>query len=53
MQKIAVMLLKGEPITDGMDLGIDGYHHVKLVGKVIYGQAWVDVTKANAAKYQF
>jgi len=53
MQKIAVMLLKGEKITDGMDLGIDGYHHVKLDGKVIYGQAWVDVTKDNAAKYPF
>ena len=53
MQKIAVMLLKGEPITDGMDLGIDGYRKVKLDGKVIYGQAWVDVTKENAAKYPF
>lgn len=53
MQKIAVMLLDGQKITDGMDLGIDGYHHVKLVGKVIYGQAWVDVTKANASKYPF
>jgi simple sugar transport system substrate-binding protein len=53
MQKIAVMLLNGEKITDGMDLGIDGYHHVKLDGKVIYGQAWVDVTKENAAKYPF
>jgi simple sugar transport system substrate-binding protein len=53
MQKIAVMLLNGEKITDGMDLGIEGYHHVKLDGKVIYGQAWVDVTKENAAKYPF
>ncbi len=53
MQKIAVRPLKGEPITDGMDLGIDGYHKVKLDGKVIYGQAWVDVTKDNAAKYPF
>ena len=53
MQKIAVMLLKGEPITDGMDLGIPGYNKVKLDGKVIYGQAWVDVTKDNMAKYPF
>ncbi len=36
-----------------MDLGIPGYNHVKLDGKVIYGQAWVDVTKDNAAKYPF
>ena len=53
MQKIAVMLLKGEKVTDGMDLGINGYRHVKLDGKVIYGQAWVDVTKDNMAEYPF
>ena len=53
MQKIAVMLLNGDKITDGMDLGLDGYHKVRLDGKVIYGQAWVDVTKENAAKYPF
>ena len=50
MQKIAVMLLKGEPIKDGMDLGIPGYNNIKVDGKVIYGQAWVDVTKDNAAE---
>ena len=53
MQKIAVMLLKGEKVTDGMDLGIKGYDHVKLDGKVIYGQAWVDVTKDNMDQYPF
>ena len=53
MQKIGVMLLKSERITDGMDLGLPGYNKVKLDGKVIYGQAWVDVTKENAAKYPF
>ena len=53
MQKIAVMLLNGQKVTEGMDLGVDGYHHVTLDGKVIYGQAWVDVTKENASKYPF
>ncbi len=53
MQKIAVMLLKGEKVTDGMDLGIKGYDHVKLDGKVVYGQAWVDVTKDNMDQYPF
>jgi simple sugar transport system substrate-binding protein len=53
MQKIAVMLLNGEKITDGMDLGVPGYNKIKLDGKVIYGQAWVDVTKENASKYPF
>jgi simple sugar transport system substrate-binding protein len=53
MQKIAVMLLNGQKVTDGMDLGVAGYNNVKLDGKVIYGQAWVDVTKDNMAKYPF
>ncbi len=53
MDKIAVMLLNGEKVTDGMDLGIPGYDKVELDGKVIYGQAWVDVTKDNAKDYPF
>lgn len=53
VNKIAVMLLGGQQPTDGMDLGIPGYEKVKMEGKVIYGQAWVDVTKDNAAEYPF
>lgn len=53
MNKLAVMLLEGEEVTDGMDLGSPGYENVSLDGKVIYGQAWVDVTKDNAADYPF
>jgi simple sugar transport system substrate-binding protein len=53
MNKLAVMLLKGEEPTDGMNLGIPGYEKVSIDGKVIYGQAWVDVTKDNAADYPF
>lgn len=53
MNKLAVMLLEGEEPTDGMDLGLSGYEKVSIDGKVIYGQAWVDVTKDNAADYPF
>jgi simple sugar transport system substrate-binding protein len=54
MNKLAVMVLKGEKVKTGTKLGIPGYNNVKLVGgKVVYGQAWVDVTKNNMAKYNF
>ncbi len=53
MNKLAVMLIDGEPVTDGMDLGVEGYEKLSLDGKVLYGQAWVDVTKENMAEYPF
>jgi len=53
MNKLAVMLVNGEPVTDGMDLGVEGYGKLALDGKVLYGQAWVDVTKENMADYPF
>ena len=53
MNKVAVDTLDGKPITDGMDLGITGYNKVALKGHVIYGQAWVDVTKDNMKDYPF
>jgi simple sugar transport system substrate-binding protein len=53
MNKLAVMVMNGETVTDGMDLGLPGYEKVKLDGKVIYGQAWVNVNKDNMADYPF
>lgn len=53
MNKLATMVMNGETVTDGMDLGLPGYEEVKLDGKVIYGQAWVNVNKANMADYPF
>jgi simple sugar transport system substrate-binding protein len=53
MNKLATMVMNGEAVTDGMDLGLPGYEKVKLDGKVIYGQAWVNVNKANMADYPF
>lgn len=53
MNKLAVMVMNGETVTDGMDLGLPGYEKVSLDGKVIYGQAWVNVNKGNMADYPF
>ncbi len=53
MNKVALMKIQGKPVTDGMDLGVKGYEKIRLVGKVIYGQAWADVTKDNLTEYNF
>lgn len=53
MNKLAVMLLEGKAASNGMNLGVGGYEKVSIEGKVIYGQAWVDVTKENAKQYPF
>jgi simple sugar transport system substrate-binding protein len=53
MNKLAQMVMDGQTVTDGMDLGLPGYEAVKLDGKVIYGQAWVNVNKDNMAEYPF
>ena len=53
MNKLAVMALEGKAPTDGMNLEIPGYEKVSVDGKVIRGQAWVDVTKDNAKDYPF
>jgi simple sugar transport system substrate-binding protein len=51
MNRLAVMILNGEPITDEINLGVPGYFHVKMKGKILYGSAWIDVTKDNLAEY--
>ncbi len=53
MNKVASMVMAGEEITDGMDLGLEGYESIRLDGKVIYGQAFVNVDKDNMADYPF
>ena len=53
MNKLAVMVMNGDEITDGMDLGLPGYESITLDGKVIFGKAFVNVNKANMADYPF
>lgn len=53
MNKLAVMALQGQKAINGIDLGVPGYHQIRLDGKVLYGSAWIDVTKDNMASYNF
>jgi simple sugar transport system substrate-binding protein len=53
MNTLAVMVMNGEEVSDGMDLGLPGYESVTLDGKVIYGQAWVNVDADNMDEYPF
>lgn len=53
MNRLAVMVMNDEEITDGMDLGLPGYESITLDGRVLYGQAWVNVTRENMADYPF
>lgn len=53
MDTVALMLLEGKQVTNGMDLGVDGYNSINLVGNVIYGQAWVVVDNNNKGDYPF
>lgn len=58
MNKLADMTIKGQPITDGMSLGVPGYEKVSVkkgpgAGIIVTGQAWIDVNKSNVANYPF
>lgn len=58
MNVIAKKILDGEKLTDGMDLGVPGYTNMILKegpgdGVVLYGQAWLDITKDNVDQYGF
>ena len=53
MNVLAEKALKGETVATGDDLGVEGYNDVRVDGKVVYGQAWVDVTAENLDQYDF
>jgi simple sugar transport system substrate-binding protein len=51
-------VIKGEPITDGMDLKTPGYEKIKLVTgvnglPVIYGSAWIKIDTKNMDQYNY
>ncbi|MDO5700578.1 MAG: autoinducer 2 ABC transporter substrate-binding protein [Bowdeniella nasicola] len=51
---IAKLLMDGETLEDGMDLGVEGYGSITIEDKIIYGDnAWINVTKDNADDYDF
>lgn len=53
MNVVAQKMLAGEEIADGMDLGVPGYENIRIDGKVIYGNAWIDMTAENMDQYPF
>ena len=54
MNVVAMMLLEGEEIEAGMDLGVPGYESIEIEEGVIYGNdAWVAVTQENVGEYDF
>ncbi|GEK85682.1 substrate-binding domain-containing protein [Microbacterium aerolatum] len=52
---LANLVIEGrsDEVVNGIDLGIDGYHSVKVDGKVVYGDKWIDVTAENMDEYDF
>ena len=53
MCALAVKVLNGEEITDGIDLGVPGFNNCTLEGNTLFGSAWVDVTTENMDDYNF
>jgi len=53
MNELALYLLQGGQIKDGMALTAKGYEKLTLTGKVLKGAAWIDVTKDNMGDYNF
>ncbi|MCP5515774.1 MAG: autoinducer 2 ABC transporter substrate-binding protein [Verrucomicrobiales bacterium] len=56
MNRLAVRLLESRPVTEGDDLGVEGYRRLRRdPGRtnLFYGSAWVDVTTNNMAQYPF
>lgn len=56
MCKVASMILAGEEVGEGTDLGIDGYNKLQLVegdNRCLIGQADLTITKDNINDYDF
>lgn len=53
MCELALKVINGEEIVDGMDLGVEGYNNINVEGKTVFGSAWVDATVDNMDQYNF
>ena len=54
--KLALMLIKGEKIAPGLDLGLPGYRSLKTIPGTPHGLAgagWIAIDKSNVRKYPF
>ncbi len=50
---LAMKVIDGEEIADGLNLNVPGYENCTVKGKIVYGSAWVDVTLENMSDYDF
>lgn len=52
---LAVKMLEGETIEDGIDLGLEGYDNMYFdeTGKILQGAGWVTVDASNMDDYNF
>ena len=53
MLNLGLKMYYGEEIVDGMDLGIEGYNNIKIVGRVIEGAGMIAITKENVDSFTF
>jgi len=54
--KLALMLIRGEKITAGLDLGLPGYRSLKRIADTPHGFAgsgWIAIDKSNVRQYPF
>ncbi len=54
--KLALMLVKGEKVGPGLDLGLPGYRDLKGIPGTPHGLAgsgWITIDKSNAGQYPF
>ena len=54
--KLALMLVKGEKIVPGLDLGLAGYRNLKSIAGTPHGLAgsgWIAIDKSNLTQYPF
>jgi simple sugar transport system substrate-binding protein len=54
--KLALMLIKGEKIAPGLDLGLPGYRSLKAIPGTPHGLAgsgWIAIDRSNARQYPF
>lgn len=54
LASLATKVLNGEEITDGADLGVEGYESMMMVDdKVLLGAGWLIITKDNVGSFDF
>ena len=56
MVALALKVLRGEPVVDGTDLGVDGYQDIRFMpgsSTILEGQGWIVITAENVDSFGF